>query len=126
MTSPPLLATSSMKSMKTNVLTSPRTQEFIEESQKQKFLVGLLVMDIQVHPNINSGHGCLSKIDLLHNSDPNEVLGNIHEMSLHVFLAPHYQLATRSPRLERRLKDFHTKAASHMGTFVVRMAQLHL
>jgi hypothetical protein len=115
MTSPPLLATSSMKSMKTNVLTSPRTQEFIEESQKQKFLVGLLVMDIQVHPNINSGH-----------SDPNEVLGNIHEMSLHVFLAPHYQLATRSPRLERRLKDFHTKAASHMGTFVVQMAQLHL
>ena len=32
MTSPPLLAMSSMRSIKTNILTSPRIQEFVEES----------------------------------------------------------------------------------------------
>jgi hypothetical protein len=41
--------------MTINVLTSLRTQEFVEESLQQKLLVGLLVMDKQVHLDIDGG-----------------------------------------------------------------------
>jgi hypothetical protein len=57
--------------MKTNVFTSPRTQEFVEESQQQRLLIGLLVMDRQVHPDIDGGHGCLPEVDLFRGIDPN-------------------------------------------------------
>jgi hypothetical protein len=46
-------------------------------------------------------------------------------MLLHDLLAPCYQLATRSPRLEHHLEDFHAKAALHAVAYVVQMAQLH-
>jgi hypothetical protein len=63
MTSLPPLATSSTRSIKINVFTSPRIQEFVEESQQQKLLVGLLVRDRQVYPDIDGGYGCLLKIN---------------------------------------------------------------
>jgi hypothetical protein len=47
-------------------------------------------------------------------------------MLLHVLLAPHYQLATRSPRHERRLEDFHAKVALYVAAYIVQMAQLHV
>jgi hypothetical protein len=43
-TSPPFLATSSTRSLKTNVFIFPRVQEFVEESQQQKLLVSLLIL----------------------------------------------------------------------------------
>jgi hypothetical protein len=70
MTSPPPLVTNSTRSMKSNVFTSPRAQEFIEKSLQQKLLVGLLVMDKQVHPDIDGGHGRLLEVDLFRDIDP--------------------------------------------------------
>jgi hypothetical protein len=115
--------------MKTNVLTSPRIQEFGEELKQQKLLVDLLVMEKQVHPDIDGGHGRLLEVDLFRDIDPNWVLDNVLEMLLHVLLAPRYQLATRSPRREHHLEGFHSKAALqclHAVAYVVQMAQLHL
>jgi hypothetical protein len=70
-TSPPPLVTSSTRSMKTNVLTSPRIQEFGEESKQQKLLVDLLVIEKHVHLDIDGGHGRLLEVNLFHNIDPN-------------------------------------------------------
>jgi hypothetical protein len=70
MTLPPLLATNFTRSMKINVFTSPRFQEFVEELQQQKLLVGLLVINRQVHLDIDGGHGCMSKVDLFYIIDP--------------------------------------------------------
>jgi hypothetical protein len=70
-TSPPPLMTSSTRSMKTNVFTSPRTEEFGEESKQQKLFVGLLVMDTQVHLDINGGHCHLHEVDLFYGIVPN-------------------------------------------------------
>jgi hypothetical protein len=53
------------------MITSPRTQEFVEESQQQKLLVGLLVIVRQVHPNIDGGHGHFLEIDLFRSINPN-------------------------------------------------------
>jgi hypothetical protein len=106
---------------KSNVHISPRIQEFIEKSQQQKLLVGLLVMDRHVYSNIDSGLVLLPKVDLFPNSDPNYIFDNAHEISLHDFLAPCYQLA-RSPRLEYRLEDFHAKVVLHATTYGIQMA----
>jgi hypothetical protein len=69
--SPPPLAMSSMRSMKTNVLTLLRIQEFGEESKQQKLFVDLLVMEKHVHPDIDGSHGHLPEVGLFHNIDPN-------------------------------------------------------
>jgi hypothetical protein len=60
--------------VKTNVFTSPRTQEVVKALQQQKLLVGLLVMDRHVHPDISGchgRHGRLLEVDLFRNIDPN-------------------------------------------------------
>jgi hypothetical protein len=51
-----------MRSMKSNILTLPRIQEFGEESKQQKLLVDLLVMEKEVHLDIDGGHGRLLKV----------------------------------------------------------------
>jgi hypothetical protein len=111
--------------MKTNVLTSPRIQEFDKESKQLKLLVDLLVMEKQVHLEIDGGHGCLLKVDLFHDIDPNWILDNVLEILLHVLLALCYQLATRSPRREHCLEGFYAKTALHAAAYVIQMAQLH-
>jgi hypothetical protein len=57
--------------MKTNVFISSRTQEFVEELQQQKLLIGLLVTDRQVHLDIYGGHGRLPEVALLCGIDLN-------------------------------------------------------
>jgi hypothetical protein len=57
--------------MKSNVFTSPRAQEFIEKSLQQKLLVGLLVMDKQVHPNIDGGCDRILEVHLFYYIDSN-------------------------------------------------------
>jgi hypothetical protein len=111
--------------MKTNVLTLPRIQEFGKESKQQKLLVDLLVMEKQVHLDIDGGHDHLLEVDLFHDIDPNWVLDNVLEMLLHVLMAPLYQLTTRSPRLKHCLEGFHARAALHTAAYVVQIAQLH-
>jgi hypothetical protein len=108
--------------MKTNVLTSPRTQEFGEESKQQKLLVDLLVMEKQVHPDIDGCHGRLLEVDLFRDIDPNWVFDNVLEMLLHVLMALRYQFATRSPRRECSFEGFHAKPALYVAAYVVRMA----
>jgi hypothetical protein len=76
-------------------------------------------MEKQVHPNIDGGHGRLLKVDLFRDIDPNWILDNVLEMLRHVFLAPRYQLTTRSPRHKRRLEGFHAKAILHAAAYVV-------
>jgi hypothetical protein len=49
----------------------PHIQEFVEESQQQKLLIGFLVMDRQVHPDINGGHVLFLEVELFLDSDPN-------------------------------------------------------
>ena len=58
------LAMSFIRSMKTNVLTLTRIQEFGEESKQQKLLVDLLVMEKQVHPDIDGGHNYMLEVGL--------------------------------------------------------------
>ena len=60
-----------MRSMKTNVLTSPRVQEFGEESKQQILLIDLLVMEKHVHPDIDGGHDRLLEVGLFCDNDPN-------------------------------------------------------
>jgi hypothetical protein len=124
-TSTLLLVMSSTCSMKTNLLICPRIQEFVEKSLQQKPLANFLVINRQIHTNIDGGHSRLLEVDLFLGSDPNQVFDNDYEMSLHNLLVLRYQLATRSPRLERCLEDFHAKATLHVATYVVQMAQLH-
>jgi hypothetical protein len=57
--------------MKTYILTSPRIQEFGEESKQQKLLIDRLVMEKQVHLNIDGGHGRLPEVGLFCDIDPN-------------------------------------------------------
>ena len=60
-----------MNSMETDVFISPRTQEFVEELQQQQLFIGLLVMDRQVHLDIDGGYGRFLEVDLFCSIDPN-------------------------------------------------------
>ena len=60
-----------IKTQCSHISKNPRIQEFVEKLQQQKLLVGLLVVDRYVHPNIDGGHILLPKVEMFLGSDLN-------------------------------------------------------